>query len=119
MSRNANQFPNQYGSAFFKGEHISEALNGALIDGVDGVPINGWEEQPELKQYFPSLEGDNYVIFSPELSHLQTKGMMSHVSYTNYTTFIEVELALMQDLGYKIDRRNFFGFLNTVQIRTM
>lgn len=110
MSRNANQFPNQYGSAFFKGEHISEALNGALIDGVDGVPINGWEEQPELKQYFPSLEGDNYVIFSPELSHLQTKGMMSHVSYTNYTTFIEVELALMQDLGYKIDRRNFFGF---------
>lgn len=110
ISDKDSQSATQYGSAFFKGNNISEVLNGSLIDGVAGVPINGWEENSELKQYFSSSDAENGMFFRPELSHLQTKGMMSHVSYTNYTTFIEVELALMQDLGYKIDRRNFFGF---------
>ncbi len=89
--------------AYFKGEHVSEVLNGATFNGIDGVPVNGWE--------FIFTADDNVTdVYLPELSHLQTNGMMSHVVYSNMTTFMEVELAVMQDLGYRFDRKNYYGW---------
>lgn len=79
-------------SAYFVGEHVSAVLNGATFDERNALPVLGWEGG------------------SLSLSHLQTTGMMSHLSYSNYTNFMEVELAVMQDLGYQIDRKNFFGY---------
>ncbi len=79
------------GKAFFVGSHVTDALGGATFFGVSGVPVNSWES-------------DNF-----EGSHLQTAGMMSHRDYSNYTSFMEVELAVMQDLGYDIDRKAHFG----------
>ncbi|SFE67657.1 autotransporter outer membrane beta-barrel domain-containing protein [Succiniclasticum ruminis] len=79
------------GEAFFVGEHVTDALAGATFFGVNGVPVNGWESE--------MFEG----------SHLQTAGMMSHRAYSNYTSFMEVELAVMQDMGYDIDREAYFG----------
>ncbi|SFW62473.1 autotransporter outer membrane beta-barrel domain-containing protein [Selenomonas ruminantium] len=75
------------------GNHVTDALAGAKFNGVSGVPVNAWES------------GD---IF--EGSHLQTAGMMSHRQYSNYTSFMEAELAVMQDLGYAIDRKAYFGY---------
>ena len=79
------------GKAFFMGPNVTDALAGATFFGVNGVPVNGWEDD--------TFEG----------SHLQTTGMMSHRDYSNYTSFMEVELAVMQDMGYKIDREAWFG----------
>ena len=81
------------GRAFFVGKNVTDALAGATFFGVSGVPVNTWE--------------NNNTAF--EGSHLQTSGMMSHRDYSNYTSFMEVELAVMQDLGYNIDREAYFG----------
>ena len=85
------------GYLYFVGEHVTEALDGAQFFGRSALPVRGWEEQTEPGQY--KFEG----------SHLQTAGMMSHRDYSNYTTFLEVELAVLQDLGYKFDRKAYFG----------
>ena len=79
------------GYAYFVGENVTDALGGATFFGRNGLPVNGYEDW--------KFEG----------SHLQTTGMMSHRVYSNYTSFMEVELAVMQDLGYKIDRKAYFG----------
>ena len=89
--------PDGKGYLYFVGEHVTEVLDGATFFGRSALPINGWEEQTERGKY--KFEG----------SHLQTAGMMGHRDYTNYTSFLEVELAVMQDLGYDFDRKAYFG----------
>ena len=83
--------------AYFAGENVTEALGGKTFtraDGqqISGIPINLWETG------------------RPELSHLElARSMMSHQNYRSYVNFMEVELAALQDMGYTIDRKNFYG----------
>ena len=70
---------------YFIGDNVSEVLNGATFDGVSGIPIN--------------------ATFNSTL----IPGLMSGLPYKNYTTFTELELATMQDIGYRIDRKKFYG----------
>lgn len=80
---------------YFRGSYVSEVLAGAM-DGK--LTINGLEE-------------DESGQLKPELSHIElARGLMSHQDYRNYTTFMEAELAVLQDLGHAIDRRNVYGF---------
>lgn len=80
---------------WFTGDHVSEVLNGKTFDGIAGIPVNSWE--------------GSGAFLRAEFSHLQL-GMMSHAPYCNYTTFTESDLAVMQDLGYNIDRKKYYGF---------
>ena len=89
--------PDGKGYLYFVGEHVTEVLDGATFFGRSALPVNGWEESAKKGVY--TFDG----------SHLETAGMMSHRDYTNYTSFLEVELAVMQDLGYQLDRRAYFG----------
>lgn len=70
---------------YFTGANVNEVLNGATFDGVSGIPLNG--------------------TFNETL----IPGLMSGLPYKNYTTFTELELAAMQDIGYQIDRKQFYG----------
>ena len=77
----------------FRGEHVSEVLDGAM---GNGLTIEGFEH-------------DGTQAY-PELSHIELeRGLMSHQYYRNYTTLMEAELAVLQDIGYELDRRNFYG----------
>lgn len=70
---------------------MTNVLDGKQFDGVDGLPVTGWEDS------------------GLDLSHLETGGLMSHADYRNYTVFTEVELAAMQDIGYQFDRKAYYG----------
>ena len=83
------------GYAYFVGDYVTEVLDGATFNGVSGLPVNAWE---------------SVLFYSFEGSHLQTSGMMSHRAYSNYTSFMEAELAVMQELGYDLDRKAYFGY---------
>ena len=85
--------------AFFQGPQTLKTLDGAVIgvtsnpNQVLGMPVNGWERG------------------MPELSHLELpRSVMSHQQYINYCTFLEAELALLQDIGLVVDQKNFYGF---------
>ncbi len=80
------------GRVFFTGTNVTDVLDGKKFWGIDGVPILSWE---------------NGFL---DLSHIELeRSLMSHQNYRSYSTFMEAELAVMQDIGYKIDRRNFYG----------
>ena len=89
------------GRVYFKGAHVDEVLQGAWLTNpgdingtaMPGIPIYGWENG--------RFDG----------SHIElNNSMMSHQKYRSYTTFMEAELAILQDIGYSIDRKNFFGY---------
>ena len=99
--------------AYFTGENVKKVLttynNATQRDelasiawpddseapAVQGLPLNGYEDSKGT---------------IPELSHIELQNVnMSHQYYRNWCSFTEAELALMQDLGYNIDRSKYFG----------
>ena len=94
---------------WFSGPHVQEVLDGAEIAVYDtmghktgqvvpGLPINGNEAEDKEE------EDD------AELSHVELRNsLMSHQQWRNYLSLMEAELALLQDLGYSIDRRSYYG----------
>jgi hypothetical protein len=66
--------------------------NGTELPAVPGIPVEGYE-------------GEDL-----DLSHLELQnGLMSHQNYRNWCTLMEAELAVLQDIGFTIDRSKFFG----------
>lgn len=91
----ASAFDARADKARLVGKNILDALEG----GLPGVPISMYAHD-ELGQF---VDDNN-------MSHIELRNsQMSHQNFRNYTGFMEAELAVLQDLGYSIDRRNFFG----------
>ena len=91
-----NAFDARLDRARFVGPNVLDALEG----GLPGVPVKMMSE---------ILSGAT-VVDGDYMSHIELRNsLMSHQSYRNYAQFMEAELAIVQDLGYTVDRRNFFG----------
>ncbi|MDR0822723.1 MAG: autotransporter outer membrane beta-barrel domain-containing protein, partial [Endomicrobium sp.] len=105
--------PSKGGYAFFQGSAVLEVMvsSDGVLGGavqlfnnpyeIQGLPINGYEGDVDIP-----------AEYIPELSHLELRNsMMSHQNWRNYGTFIEAELALLEDIGFLgLERRSMFGY---------
>ncbi len=93
------------GYAYFVGDHVIEVLDGKAYqtsagDKISGLPVNSWEQERMIGYQ---------VLYQFAGSHVQLPGVMNHKIYSNYATLMEAELAVMQDLGYNLDRKAYYG----------
>ncbi|MGN1281006.1 MAG: autotransporter domain-containing protein [Succinivibrio sp.] len=98
-----------YAGVYFTGQNVREVLNGAKIaypttstssytfdDVENGIPVNCFEGVGAESSDFSHLELQN--------------GLMSHQQYRNFNILMEAELAVLQDCGVQLDRRNAYGY---------
>lgn len=88
---------------YFSGTNVNNVLTIGSDHAQLYFPVDSNIKVPGLP-----LNGDEGY---PELSHIELQNsFLSHQYFRNWSVPMEAELAMMQDLGYTIDRRNFFGF---------
>lgn len=94
QSNTIKSLSNSRGHAYFVGDNVLEVIGSATLgfDGVNAVPVNGWE-------------GDGADISHIELDN----SLMSHQQWRNYNFYMEAELAILQDIGYDFDRKQYYG----------
>ncbi|MDR0485394.1 MAG: autotransporter outer membrane beta-barrel domain-containing protein [Elusimicrobiota bacterium] len=89
------------GYAFFKGPKTMEVLGGNFLHK---------KNNPNLIGGLPIL-GSEGVNYAPDLSHIELRNsLMSHQEWRNWSILMEAEIALLEDVGFSIDRKNFYGF---------
>ncbi len=93
---------------YFSGPHVQDVLEGAKLR-----VYNFWGEK--MNQKVPGLpvngnEGHEGGKDSVDLSHIELRNsLLSHQDWRNYVSLMEAEMAVLQDLGYTVDRRDYFG----------
>lgn len=111
-----------YGGVYFTGKHVKDVLtvNGEIaeIAWPDEVNKQAWPEDEDkhlppvkgipVNSVEPDVDNDDFEF---ELSHFELQNsLQSHQNYRNWNIPMEAELAAMQDMGFDIERRKFYGY---------
>ena len=76
----------------YKSGGLKSYANYSYGKAAYGLPVNSYENN------------------GPELSHTELRNsFMSHQNYRNWSEPMEAELALLNDLGYNVDTKKYFG----------
>lgn len=87
-----NVFDLRKDQGYFAGKNVTDVMAGAL----KGIPVK--------------IMSDDGTVDTDFMSHSELKNsLLSHQSYRNYMAPMEAELAMLQDLGYNLDRRDYYG----------
>ena len=98
--------------AYFTGANVVEVITTKnAATGNDELANIAWPDDADAPavQGLP-LNGYEGAEITPEFSHIELQNAnMSHQNYRNWCNFTEAELAILQDLGFNVDRGAYYG----------
>ncbi len=106
-------------SPYFVGEETIKVLGGqddyddARVAIIQNGGLTSYSASYDSKETRPQVFGmpiHNADSFEPDLAHTELRNsFMSHQAFRNWLVPMEAELALLKDLGYNIELRDYFG----------